>query len=1022
MTSVTLTDLSQEQNITLSVDSANNSVAISQTTVTPTLSISLSAAGEVNTASNVGTGAQVYKEKVGTDLRLRTLIGGTGIYAITNNEDITFSLGDVNGEIDTDLIPDGNETRDLGSLTNRWRDLYLSGTSIDLGGASITSNGTIVALPADSTAGGFRILTTNDDTDSIGEGTTNLFYTSARFNTDFATKDTDDLTEGTTNQYYTDARSRGAVSVTQAAASGDGTLSYNSTTGVITYTPPDLSGYLTSFTETVTSLSIASNTLTYTDENGATTDIDLSLYLDDTNLARLTSGTLDGATGIATFTRDDATTFTVDFSDLLNITFADLSVTQNAASGNGTLTYNNTNGVFTYTPPDLSSYIDLTDLSVTQAVASGNGTLSYNNTSGVFTYTPPDLSGYLTSYTETDPVFSAHTTSNITNGTGFLVNNGTGTWSYDNSTYLTTETNDLTAAVTWANVPDANITQTSVTQHQAALSITQSQITDLDHYTDSDVDTHLNTSTATTNQILSWTGTDYAWVADSDVSGIELTDLSVSPQTPGTASLTYDNTTGVFSYTPPDLTAYLTDITAENIGDLSDVTITSVNDNDLLQYNSTSGAWENVPVAGISNPFDQDLNTTDDVTFVEVTASEFIGPVRGSTILKAQAGEALSAGDVVYVSGISGNTPIVSKADADDASKMPAFGLARATVSLNAEVDVTLFGEQANLDTTGPGSETWSTGDVLYVSTTAGVLTNIKPSGESSLLQNIGRVEKVHASTGKIIVSGAGRTNATPNLNDGNIFIGDSTNCAVTATLDTSIVPENTNLYYTDARARAALSGGTGVTYNSTTGEIAIGQAVETNSNVTFNDVQIDGDLTVSGTTTTINTATLNVADNQVVLNSDVTGAPTENAGIVINRGTSPDKSFLWYETQGMWSFNGEEVRTGDLKVYGNLTFPNGDFMIGDIYADDGTSIVLQNGTNGTDASFTGDVTGDVTGNLTGNVFGTVSSIANHDTDNLAEGSTNLYYTNARANTAIDARVTKTFVENLDIDVDGGTY
>ena len=44
------------------------------------------------------------------------------------------------------------------------------------------------------------------------------------------------------------------------------------------------------------------------------------------------------------------------------------------------------------------------------------------------------------------------------------------------------EVNDLTSAVTWANVPDANITQSSVTQHQAALSITESQITDLGAY------------------------------------------------------------------------------------------------------------------------------------------------------------------------------------------------------------------------------------------------------------------------------------------------------------------------------------------------------------------------------------------------------------------------------------------------------------------------------------------------------------------------------------------------------------
>ena len=70
--------------------------------------------------------------------------------------------------------------------------------------------------------------------------------------------------------------------------------------------------------ETLTSISIASNVLTYTDENGLDTDIDLDLYLDDTNLSRITSGTVDGTTGIATFTRSDNSTFTVDMSDFLD--------------------------------------------------------------------------------------------------------------------------------------------------------------------------------------------------------------------------------------------------------------------------------------------------------------------------------------------------------------------------------------------------------------------------------------------------------------------------------------------------------------------------------------------------------------------------------------------------------------------------------------------------------------------------------------------------------------------------------
>ena len=65
----------------------------------------------------------------------------------------------------------------------------------------------------------------------------------------------------------------------------------------------------------------------------------------------------------------------------------------------------------TSTPTTLAGYgitdaVALTGLSVTVASA-GSANLSYNNLTGAFTYTPPDLSSYLTSYTETDPVVGA---------------------------------------------------------------------------------------------------------------------------------------------------------------------------------------------------------------------------------------------------------------------------------------------------------------------------------------------------------------------------------------------------------------------------------------------------------------------------------------------------------------------------------------------------------------------------------------------------------------------------------------
>lgn len=52
---------------------------------------------------------------------------------------------------------------------------------------------------------------------------------------------------------------------------------------------------------------------------------------------------------------------------------------------------------------------------------------------------------------EADPVFSAHTASNIVDGTGFLKNDGSGVWSYDNSTYLTSETDPVFLASEAAN-------------------------------------------------------------------------------------------------------------------------------------------------------------------------------------------------------------------------------------------------------------------------------------------------------------------------------------------------------------------------------------------------------------------------------------------------------------------------------------------------------------------------------------------------------------------------------------------
>lgn len=172
--------------------------------------------------------------------------------------------------------------------------------------------------------------------------------------------------------------------------------------------------------------------------------------------------------------------------------------------------------------------------------------------------------------------------------------------------------------------------------------------------------------------------------------------------------------------------------------------------------------------------------------------------------VKNNSGSTLVKGTVVYVSGLNGNTPEVSPARANSSSTMPAFGLVTADILNTQDGTIATFGslKTLNIANFGETGITFALGDTVYVSASeAGKLTNVAPTGESNLIQNIGRVERATPTSNMTIkVGGAGRTNATPALNDGNIFIGDSNNVSTTITLNTTSVPEGTNLYYTDAR------------------------------------------------------------------------------------------------------------------------------------------------------------------------------------------------------------------------------
>jgi hypothetical protein len=172
---------------------------------------------------------------------------------------------------------------------------------------------------------------------------------------------------------------------------------------------------------------------------------------------------------------------------------------------------------------------------------------------------------------------------------------------------------------------------------------------------------------------------------------------------------------------------------------------------------------------GPTNLYSKQPNaTTDDVEFNTVTADFF-----GVQHFTAKAREAITAGQPVYISGHSGNTPEVMVADFDDSAKMPAFGIASADIGNNNNGTISTYGDLKQVDTTGSTEgETWAVGDELFVNN--GKLTNTRPTGSTEEIQKIAKIIRVHAQNGQLFLMGAGRSNDVPNLATQNVFIGNS--------------------------------------------------------------------------------------------------------------------------------------------------------------------------------------------------------------------------------------------------------
>ena len=359
----------------------------------------------INNSLNVNTGAL-------TKFSVANATGNTRAYGtfqadgnttIGTNDANTLTL---NADVASHIEPSADDTYDLGASGSAWKDLYLH-ESITFEGA--TGEGEIVvptnladALSIKDSAGDLIVLTTTTNgrrvtvtpNTTIGgtldvTGAVNLNNTTASSSTttgalivdggvgiagklyvggtidgditgditgqvsDVSNHNTSDIAEdpaatGTTGtMYHTTARARASVS---AATSGDGSLTYDNSTGIFTYAGP------TERTDSeVRGLISATGDITY-----------------------------NNTTGVISYTQADTDSVSEGSTNQYHTT----ARARAAISAGGNLTYDSTTGVMSYTTPTMYANSDARGaISVTNA--GGDGSLAYNSSTGVLTYTGP---------------------------------------------------------------------------------------------------------------------------------------------------------------------------------------------------------------------------------------------------------------------------------------------------------------------------------------------------------------------------------------------------------------------------------------------------------------------------------------------------------------------------------------------------------------------------------------------------------------------------------------------------------
>jgi hypothetical protein len=181
---------------------------------------------------------------------------------------------------------------------------------------------------------------------------------------------------------------------------------------------------------------------------------------------------------------------------------------------------------------------------------------------------------------------------------------------------------------------------------------------------------------------------------------------------------------------------------AESLDDLTDVTISAPANAQVLAYNSTSGQWENqFPGGGGGGDMYKSVYDVDNDGIVD--GSETV-----QIIVRNSTGSTLTKGQVVYLSGATGNRPnaVLSRADVE-VTATKTIGIVVANIANNSDGFVAVSGTLHDLDTSA-----FTAGDAVWLSAaTAGAFTATVPA-EPNYAVFVGYIARAHPTQGRIVL------------------------------------------------------------------------------------------------------------------------------------------------------------------------------------------------------------------------------------------------------------------------------